>query len=145
MTEKQKWLWETYLAIILIFAIQKVYRLFNPGSSDFLYYAILRTFDPYFYIAYAARVTYVFLNLVHCVPLFLYIARIKFLNQNLWKCLFILRCIFELAGQSYEANTFIALSHSSPKLLLFLIVYTFGPAIPSYCACYQYAFSSRTK
>jgi len=145
MSQKQKWLWEIYFTIVLLFAIQKIYHFFNPGSSDYLYYSILNSFDSSFFNAYTAHMVHVFLNLTHCIPLLLYIHRVDFLNTKFWKCLFILRCIFEVIGSSYEANMLTASYHSSPKFFLLELLFLIGPLIPSYFACYQYAFQSQDK
>ena len=145
MSQKQRWIWEAYFVIFLLFAIQNIYYLFKPDSPDYLYYSILRSFDPIFNIAYTAHVIHIFLNMIHCIPLFLYIHRINFLNPKVWKILFILRCIFEIIGRSYEANTFSALYHSNQKVLLFVLLFAIIPIIPSYFSCYQYAFKSSLK
>lgn len=145
MSKKQRWIWEAYFVIVLLFAIQNIYHLFKPGSPNFLYYSILRSFDPIFNIAYGSCVIHVFLNIIHCIPLLFYIHRVNFLNPKVWKILFILRCIFEIAGRSYEANTFFAFYHSNPKALLFILLLAIIPNIPSYFACYQYAFKTRDK
>jgi len=145
MSQKQKWLWEIYFTIVLSFAILKIYRFFNPGSSDYLYYSILNSFDSNFLNAYKAHMVYVFLNLIHCIPLLLYIHRINFLNTKFWKCLFILRFMFEVIGNSYEANLLTASYRSSFNLFLLELVFIIGPLIPSYFACYQYAFQSQDK
>jgi len=145
MSQKQKWLWEVYFAMVLIFAIQEIYIFFNPDSSDYLYYSILKSFNPALFNAYTMHMIHVFINLIHCIPLLLYIHHIHFLNSMFWKCLFILRCIFEVFGSSYEVNTLTALYHSSPKLSLLAIIFLVGPLIPSYFACFQYAFQSQDK
>jgi len=145
MSQIQKWIWEVYFVIVLSFAILKAYHLVVPGSPEFLYYTILRSFSSIFNITYGAHVTHVVLNLVHCIPLLLYIHRINFLNSKVWKTLFILRCVFEIFGRSYEINTFTALHHSNPKALLFIIASMIIQIIPSYFACYQYAFKFSRK
>jgi len=145
MSQIQKWIWEAYFVIALSFAILKVYHLCAPGSPEFLYYAILRYFSSIFNITYGAHVIHVILNLVHCIPLLLYIHRINFLNSTVWKILFILRIIFEIFGRSYEINTFTALHYSNPKAFLFIIVSLIIQIIPSYFACYQYAFRQQDK
>jgi len=145
MSQKQKWLWEAYLAIILFFAAERTYHLFNPGSPDFLYYSVLKSFGADFYFTYAAHVVYVVLNIIHCVPLFLYIYRIDFLSPKIWKFLFILRCIFEFTGRSYEIKELTSFYHSNPLIFLLILLFTIGPYIPSYFACFRYAFLSREK
>ena len=145
MSRIQKWVWEAYFILILFSTVGKAYDLFNPGSPDYLYFSILKSFDPAFYFAYGMYTMQVALNVLHCIPLLLYVYRINFLHPKVWQYLFILRCIFEVVGRSYESNTFEALYHSNPKLLVIVLIVVFVPSIPSYCACYQYAFKSRTR
>jgi len=140
MTRKQRWIWEAYFVIILPYSVQQFYFLFSKDSPHYLYYLILRSFDPIFMAKYIAYIVDVALDLIHCLPLFLYIHRIRFLNPALWKIMFILRCIFEIIGHSYEMNTFAAFYHTKPKFLLAALAVMIMPHIPSYVACYWYAF-----
>jgi len=145
MRIKQNLVWEAYLVIILYFALRKTVDLLIPSSPEHLYYLIIRAFRPIYLLPYIAYIGHVVLNLIHCLPLFLYIHRIRFLNPIFWRCLFVLRCIFEITGHSYEANAFTALYHTSPKFFILTLIVVIFPLIPSYIACYQYAFQSRDK
>jgi len=140
MSTRKLWVWEAYFIIIVIFAARKAYALVMPNSPDFLYYFILRSFDPVFYITFNAHVIHVLLNILHCIPLFLYIYKIRFLNPEIWRYLFILRCVFEINGHSYEMNTLIAFFHSNPLLMLLTFLGPLLAYLPSYVACYCYAF-----
>jgi len=140
MKPKRHWVWKVYFIIILLFVTKEAYHLFTPGSPQFLYYFILRSFNPLFHIVHNTRVIHVLLNIIHCAPLFLYIYRIRFLNAEVWKYLFILRCIFEITSHSYEMNWIVALYHVNPKHLLLVLAILITPHIPSYMACYRYAF-----
>jgi hypothetical protein len=140
MPLKKQWIWEAYFVVIFIFAIRKVYALVIPSSEDFLYYFILRSFNPIFYIVYTAHVIHVLLGLIHCLPLLLYIHNIRFLNPEVWRYLFVLRCIFEIIGHSYQLNNLTALFYSNPTLLASVLIVSLLTYIPSYIACYWYAF-----
>ncbi len=144
MKRKNQWVLKAYFFMILLFALQEFYQLISPDSSSFLYYFILRSFDPIFYITYMAHLTYVLLNLIHCIPLILSVYRIQFLHPDVWKYLFIFRCIFEFNGHSFEVNTAKALSHTSPELLIPIGIIAIIPYIPSYIICYKYAFGNNT-
>lgn len=143
MLKKQRSVWNIYLVIIVLFAAQKVYHLITPSSPSFLYYFILRSFDPIFYLVHSAHVLNVFLTVIHCIPLFLYIHRIRFLNPEIWKYLFVLRCIFEIFGHSYQMNTIIAFYQTNAKLTLLISAVMVLPHIPSYVVCYRYAFRQK--
>lgn len=140
MSTLGRWFWEIYLMLIILLIGSKAYFLLTPGSQDQLYYYVLRTMDPEFLFVYYARVIYIILNAIHCLPLFLYIHRIRFLSAGTWKFLFLSRCLFDIVGQNFEINTIYAYSHTNMKLLFLLVIGTVFPQIPSYVACYRYAF-----
>ena len=125
---------------MLLFVIKKAYYLFMTDSQSFFYYFILRAFDPFFYVTYTAHVMQVLLSVIHWIPVFLYVYRIRFLSVEFWKCLLILRCIFEVTGHSYEMNSLIALYYRRPKTCLTIFIIFIIPHIPSYIVCYWYAF-----
>jgi hypothetical protein len=58
----------------------------------------------------------------------------------LWKCLFILRVIFDIAGHPYEVITVASFYHAEPKIGFLMLLLGISPYIPSYWACWQYAF-----
>ena len=140
MPLKYPWIWKAYLAVLLLFVIKKVYYLLVPDTQIFFYYFILRAFDPIFYVIYTAHVMQVLLSVIHWMPVFLCVYRIRFLSAEFWKCLFILRCIFEITGHSYEMNSLIALYYRRPRIALTIFLFLVVPHIPSYMACYWYAF-----
>jgi len=135
-----QWAWKAYFIIILSLAIRKVCDLVSPNSQDFLYYFILRSFNSVFYITYIAHVISVFLNIIHCIPLFLFIFKIRFLNPDIWRYLFVLRCIFEISGHSYQVNTLTAQLHTNLIFFILTLLVSLLTYMPSYIACYWYAF-----
>ncbi|MBN1869736.1 MAG: hypothetical protein JW847_04070 [Candidatus Omnitrophica bacterium] len=140
MPPRHPWIWKTYLIIALVFTFKNVAGLFMPDSESFLYYLILRVFHPFFYIIYTSHVLQVLLGAIHCIPLFLYTYRIRFLSADFWKALFILRCIFDVTGHSFELNSLISVYQSKPQLFWSVLAIFVIPHIPSYLACYWYAF-----
>ena len=140
MRIKHRWVWEVYFIIMLASAVKSVYNVLSPDSASFLYYFILRSFDPAFYFHYSAYVFQVFLNTLHCLPLLFFIYQIRLGHPVVWKTLFALRCVFEVIGHAYGMNALTALYHSRSKLFLLVIITMIVPQIPSYAACYWYAF-----
>ena len=140
MSTKQRWLWEFYFVIIILFAAQKLARLISPESPSYIYYLITRIFNPVFYLHYTAHILQVLLNIIHCIPLILFIHRIRFLKPELWRFLLVCRCVFDIFGHAYEMNTVKALYQTNPKLLSAFLVLALLPQVPSYCACFWYAF-----
>jgi len=144
MRFKSKWIWLIYFCIMMSFAIQKIVILVTPSDPSFLYYYMLRSFSPIFYIDYIAHVINIFLFAIHCIPLFLYIHRIQFLHPEVWRYLFVLKCIFEIIGHSYKLNYLTSLYHLSPRLVFFVLIIAILPYIPLYVLCYRYAFEQDT-
>ena len=140
MKIKNRWVWEIYFVIMLAFSVKGLYNVFSPNSESFLYYFILRAFDPVFYFHYSAFVLQVFLNVIHCFPLFFFIYQIRFGHPAAWKTLLVLRSVFEVIGHTYGMNSLVALYHSRSNFFLPVAVATIIPHIPSYAACYWYAF-----
>jgi len=140
MPKKISWIWKFYFIIFLFMCQKKLIHVFWPDSKEFLYYFILRAFDSIFHIPYCQYLLQVFLSALHCIVLFLFIYRIKWLNAEFWKYALILRCLFEVTGHSYELNNLIAFYRYDPMILLSILAFYITPHIPSYFASYWYAF-----
>jgi hypothetical protein len=140
MLARIQWLWTTYCVLIVVFVFKETYFLFAADSEIALYYLILRAFDPSFYLAYSAHLLRLLLTLIHCVPLMLYVYRVRFLPAVFWQFLFIARCLFEIIGNTYEITGLLAYSHQHPELVWIGPVFLVLPYIPSYVVCYVYAF-----
>ena len=140
MLSKHQWLWTVYFLLILLFTVKEGYDLFAPDSQAALYYLIVRAFDSKFNFDYGAHIGRLILNIIHCLPLLLYAYRIRFLPPRFWQGLFALRCLFEISGHSYEMNSLAALRHIGLGYLITALAIMSIPYIPSYIACYWYAF-----
>jgi len=143
--EQQKWVWGIYFCLFLFYSLKEAFFFFKPNSVIDTYFDLLRSFDHYFIFIYFINCTRIILNIVHCLPLLLYIYQINFLPSRFWQGLFILRVLFELCGHSYEKNFVLSLYHSDPLILLFLLSSILFFQIPSYFACFSYAFVGNKK
>ncbi|HQP10633.1 MAG TPA: hypothetical protein PKV41_04545 [Candidatus Omnitrophota bacterium] len=140
MSKRMPWLWMVYAVLVAVFTVRETYYFFVPDSEISLYFLILRAFDPVFYLAYAAYVLRLLLTLIHCLPIWLYAYRIRFLPTAFWQYLFFGRCLFEILGNAYEITSLVAFSHNNPKLVWIAPAIMLSPLIPSYIVCYWYAF-----
>ena len=129
-----------YFLLMLLLTVKEGYALFAAHSEIALYYLIVRAFDPIFYMAYSAHIIRLVLSLIHCLPILLYAYRIRFLSTKFWQYLFVFRCIFEVIGHSYEMNSLIATFYINPQYPLVVLIIMSIPFVPSYIACYWYAF-----
>jgi hypothetical protein len=140
MPPQHPWIWKAYAAIYSLLIARKLYDLLSPDSPVFLYYFILRAFDPALILVYGTYVARVLFTTVHCVPLLLYVHGIRFLSPDVWRTIFILRCVFEFTGYSYESNILLAVYRIGLPYFLLTAATYITPNIPSYIACYNYAF-----
>ena len=140
MPDKTKWLWEIYLPFFFILAVGRAVSFFAPQTPEHLYFKILYSFNPVFYISYSLSLIQIVLTLLHGLPLALYTFRVRWLPPRFWQYLLILRVIFDLTGHPYEMNTVVSMYHTSPRLCALTILFAVLPYLPSYWACYAYAF-----
>lgn len=140
MSNRTKWLWEIYLPFFFILAVGRAVSFFAPQTPEHLYFKILYAFNPVFYISYSLSLIQIVLTLLHGLPLALYTFRVRWLKPRLWQYLLILRVIFDLTGHPYEMNTVVSMYHTSPQLCALTILFAVLPYLPSYWACYAYAF-----
>ncbi len=140
MRFKKKWLWEAYLIILLISLFTKAWNFFLPASPIHLYFSLLKAFDPSYIFLQTINACQIFLSLLHIFPLVFYIYRIYVFTPKFWQYLFILRIIFDLTGNSYAMKTLISFYNEDPLLGLAVLIQSISTYIPSYIACYCYAF-----
>lgn len=140
MPNRTKWLWEIYLPFFVILAMGRAVSFFAPQTPEHLYFKILYSFNPVFYISYSLSLIQIILTLIHGIPLVLFTFRIPLLKPKFWQYLLILRVIFDLTGHPYEMNTVVSMYHASPRICALTILLAILPYLPSYWACCAYAF-----
>jgi len=140
MNYKTKWVWEIYLFLILLFIYHKINNLLNPTSPIHLYYFILVSFNKHFLLTYFLFSSQVLLNIIHIIPLAAYTYRVKLFNPKFWQILLFMRLIFDISGHSYEVNHLVSMYHSKPWFAFIVLAQSITTYIPSYFACYTYAF-----
>ena len=140
MQHSRHWAWAFYFALIFFLVTQKVYAFFSPDAHPYFYYSFLKYFHFRYMFVYGAALVQVILNVVHLVPLILFITCQEFLNKKFWQTLFILRIFFDIFGHSFEIQELISYYHLKPLICLLIFIKEAAPYIPSYIACYLYAF-----
>lgn len=143
MPHRTKWLWEGYFLFMVILIAGKAYSFFAPHTPQYLYFKILYSFNPAFFIPYYLGFLQIVVNIFHCLPLGLYTWRIRLFKPRFWKCLFVLKVILDLTGHSYEMNTLISMYYASPQACALTVSFALIPHIPFYWACYAYAFRQK--
>lgn len=145
MSQKNLWIWETYFIILILFTLRQAYNFFMPGAPAQLYFYFLSAFEKVFLGAWAAALLQVLLNLLHLFPVAFYIYRKRFLSPVFWQYMLLLRAIFDFLGHPYEWQLIISLFHDEPSYAVLVLAQSAAFYIPSYLACYRYAFATRCR
>ena len=104
------------------------------------YYHVAIAFNIFFLGIYVMNLASIILNTLALFPLYLYMNRIKFFDENFWRWFFVLRLAFDIMGHNYGINLIKSMSHENALLgLKFLMTYIFL-VLPTYIALYDYAF-----
>jgi len=138
-----KRIWEVYFCIHFFFVAKRTFFFFTSHSPVNFYFFILNSFHPYFQISYGAAFSQILLDIAHLVPLFLYITRQRLWDPQIWQALFLLRIIFDIIGHPYEIHDLMSLYHYDPQVCLKITLLSVSAYIPSYIACFQYAFNQK--
>ncbi len=138
--KKTQVVWLGYFLVLLMYVGQATYRFFVPGETTHLYFTILYAFDDIFLLNYLVNLCQITLNLIHLVPVLLYIFRMRVFNAKFWQYLLILRLMFDIFGHSFEMLSLRSLLYLNVKVFLFVLAQSVSVYIPSYIACYRYAF-----
>ena len=132
--------WKIYLGVFTLYVFGNAGDILAPTSFLYIYYHTLMAFHPAYLISYLLALGQVFFNLVNFIPLFLFVFRILFLSQRFWQWTLILRIIFDLTGHAGEIQHLISISHANSEWFISRIVLGLLVILPSYGACFQYAF-----
>ena len=138
------WLFKIYFLIYGILSINYLIDLYVPYSKMFLFYHVLMAFNIANVINYDLAVLSSLLNITALVPIYLYIYKRRFLDDDFWKKIFSFRVAFEFTGHQYEYNFIKSLFHfPSFDLGIYTIALLTCITLPSYLIFYQYAFASK--
>ena len=137
-------IWGCYAVIATLVTLAVSFDFLVAADAKSFYYHTLVAFSPVYWWAYAAAVAQNLFSLIHILPLFFFVSNIRIGWPAVWECLLVFRLIFDIAGHQYEFKELVAAFHSST---LFGILYACSIIlfwVPSYSACYLYAFHRKT-
>lgn len=137
---KPQFFWEIYFWLYLVLVWGKIYNLFAPATAQHLYFRVLQAFHPVFSLAYGLTLLQILFHIIHILPLALFVGRIRLGTPRLWRFLWVLRLVFDVIGHPYEVNALTAFLRTDPLLGLYTLAAAAGPFLPSYWACWRYAF-----
>ena len=141
---KRKLIWKFYCLYFSLFVIQNARQMFVPFAAKNFYYYFLFSFHPFFYFIYALAIAQVLLNIIHLIPLWGYAFDRPAAFPSLWRILLPMRFIFDMAGHSYEAQFLQALYCTHPQFFYLAVLSSVLLYLPSYTACFLYAFADKT-
>ena len=145
MSKKANLLWVAYFYFFFIYSIAQASAFFGLDSPSQFYYAVLYSFNNIFAFDYSLNVMQILLNLFHLAPLYFFIYKKWTNNQELFKFLFAFRLLFEVIGHSWEMN-FLAGIYQLKPISFYILMAGFALLyLPSYYACYVYAFKKHNK
>ncbi len=140
LMKKTGFVWKIYFFVFSFIIIKNAVGILTPGSFLYLYYHTLIAFHPSYWIFYILAIIQVFFNIVGLFQLFLFVFRICLLTPRFWQWMLALRIIFDVTGHSAELKTLIAVFYNSQEIFLSAVALIALVGIPSYGACFQYAF-----
>jgi len=129
-----------YILLLSFIVFRKAYLFIIPGNFYYLYFFIMRSFDATFYLPYAITLIQIILNILHLLPLVLFIFRARAIPVEYWQFLFLARIIFDIIGHPYETSLLVSLYYAQPLLCLIILIQSISIYVPSYIICYRYAF-----
>ena len=140
MNQKTHWSWKLYLFVYCFPVINNTISLLTRNSTIDQYYKILIAFKKTYFLWYALNVGSVVVDGLSLIPLCLFIFQKRFLNTFVWKSLFTMRIVFLILGHSYEWKMIKSFFYADVAVSASLIIFLVLIAVPSYTACFKYAF-----
>lgn len=140
MLFQKNWIGQIYFFSFLFFTYQKLLAFFSPHSPMALYFQILMAFDPLLSITYLFNLVEVSINTLSCIPLFLYMNKIKFLSADFWQKFLMVRIIFDILGHDYEKKYLVSFFLSDKILFLGILLFPLLMHLLSYLFLFRYAF-----
>ena len=140
MSWVKKIILEIYVVLFALFVGQQAVDFFSPYSAIHLYFRILIAFDLSFFFQYFLNLVQILLNILHLFPLIFFIHHKNYSPSRFWQCLLILRIIFDVTGHPYAVTQLISLYRDDPQLSAIVLLSYLSFCLPSYVACYRFAF-----
>jgi hypothetical protein len=142
MKKRTHWAWKVYFSIFSIGALLNLILLLSGESSASQYYQILIAFRQSYLLYDYLYALNVIVNTLSLIPFFLFVFRIRLFPPFIWQILFIARIFFFFTGHSYEWQTLRAFIRTDPLTTVIAGAVFIFFTLPSYIACFHYAFKS---
>ncbi len=134
-----KLFWKSYAIFFIVISLGNASSFLSPDSQARLYYDMMMKFYPYYTILFALNILNLVLTLLGAAIVFFYAFNIKH-SFAMWRWVFIVRLLSDLAGHHYEWKFIQGAFVSSTFAGIIGIASLTVSVIPSYIAHYRYAF-----
>lgn len=143
MKKRTLWAWKIYFLFYTLIILFNILILLSGESPISQYYCVLIAFKQSYSIQYYLYISKIIVEGVSLIPLFLFVIHRRAIPVTIWQILFGARIFFLFAGQSYEWNVFKAMMHGNSTTTIAALFLAVLFAIPSYIACFKYAFRQK--
>lgn len=138
--QKPGFIWKMYGLYFAVLTVQHFFDLLAPQSPVYLFYHILIGFHRPLFIVYLSNILGALLSLLSLWPLYLFIFHKRRFHPALWQILFLLKILGDLLGNYYQFLTLKSFYFTDRTLAFQIFAGNILTALPSYIACFQYAF-----
>jgi hypothetical protein len=135
--------WNAYFVFFAMITSQWLIDLIATRSALFNFHQVITAFYPVYRIVYIANLISAVLNLLSLIVVFLYIYHVRWLKPVIWQWFFGLRIFFDICAHSYEKFYIKSLFMADPFIAIKFSLAVTVILLPSYVACFQYAFQQK--
>ena len=132
--------WKILLFIFGAYVVSGAIDILHPQSFLYIYYHTLIAFHPRYWVTYLLAIGMVVMNILSLISFFLFVIQTPAFGPALWQKILFLRIIFDLTGHSAEIKSMQAAFQGGGVGFVSLLVLSGISIIPSYLACFYYAF-----
>jgi len=140
MKKKTHWAWKIYFFIFSIGILMNFLVVLSGESLASQYYQVLMAFKPSYILYYYSYIMNAAITFLSLIPFFLFVFHIRLFKPIIWKILFVAQIFFFFIGHPYEGQMIRAFIHADIRTMILASLLFFLFVLPSYIACFKYAF-----
>ena len=133
-------IWKIYGLYFTFLTVRHLLDLLTPQSRIYLFFHILIGFNPALFLVYLSNIMGALLGAIALWPLYLFIFHQKRLTPRVWQILFLLKFLGDALWNYYQCLTLKSFYWTDRTLALQIFAGDILTALPSYIACFLYAF-----
>ena len=133
-------IWKIYGLYFTLLTVLHFVSFVYPRSPIFLFFQFLIGFHRPLLIIYVINIFGALLNILTLWPLYLFIFHRQRLRPRLWQTFFFLKILGDVFSNYFQFLTLKSFFHSDHTLAFQIFFGDVLTVLPSYIACFQYAF-----